>query len=359
MVGVNFNEKTYSIGFAFLESGKEENVTRALKVCQSMLKDQEEMPKVIVIGHNTVLMNSVANVFPTSYALLCRYPITKNVRSQVKSAIGAKQINVEDGKMVKEDVVVEKIMDACNHIVNSSTKELYADSVMHFRKMCEKYPDLLKYVESIILDQVNKKVVCAWTDQLVGNISRASLNYIFHKVKRADNVGSDSAKCGYCLSENDRLETTFSKDAPKKLKPTPSDTSTVRSPLYFEHVDNVFSNSTTPKSQKSVFKGDRISKPPPSPPQPNIQFIDEVPLFMHKYIEQTVNIERDDNRDYRAISALLSKEEDNHTLVHHQLIQELKTHKESYTRLYKKKENFDEIYESLVLCLSGPTLEEK
>lgn len=29
---------------------------------------------------------------------------------------------------------------------------------MHFRKMCEKYPDLLKYVESTILDQVKEKM---------------------------------------------------------------------------------------------------------------------------------------------------------------------------------------------------------
>lgn len=32
--------------------------------------------------------------------------------------------------------------------------------------------------------------------QLVRNISRAGLNYIFHEAKRADNVGSDSAKFG-------------------------------------------------------------------------------------------------------------------------------------------------------------------
>ena len=38
--------------------------------------------------------------------------------------------------------------------------------VMHFRKVCEKYPDLLKYVESTILDQVKEKIVCAWTDQV-------------------------------------------------------------------------------------------------------------------------------------------------------------------------------------------------
>lgn len=126
-----------------------------------MLKDQEEMTKVIVTKRDTVLMNSIANVFPTSYALLCRYHITKNVRSRVKLAVETKQIESENGKMVKAGVVVEKIMDARNHIVMSSTKEFYVDFVMHFRKVYETYPDLLQYVESTILDQAKEKIVCA------------------------------------------------------------------------------------------------------------------------------------------------------------------------------------------------------
>lgn len=79
----------------------------------------------------------------------------------VKHAVGTKQIKVEDGKMVKVGVIVEKIMDAWTIIVNSFTKELYANYVIHFRKVCEKYLDLLKYVESTILDQVKEKIVCA------------------------------------------------------------------------------------------------------------------------------------------------------------------------------------------------------
>lgn len=63
-------------------------------------------------------------------------------------------------------MIVKKIMDACNRIVNVSTKELYAISVMHFRKVCEKYPDLLKYAESTILD-------------LVMMVSRKTVNRIF------------------------------------------------------------------------------------------------------------------------------------------------------------------------------------
>ncbi|KAI5401561.1 hypothetical protein KIW84_066148 [Lathyrus oleraceus] len=161
MVGVTSTEKTYSIRFAFLQSEKYEIATWALEVCQTLLKNQGEMPKVIVIDCDIMLMNSTTKVFPTSSALLCRCHMTKNVRSQVKPAIGTKQIESEDGKMVKASVVVEKIMDSWNHIVNSSTKELYADSVMHFRKLCEKYLYLLKYVESTILDQVKEKIICA------------------------------------------------------------------------------------------------------------------------------------------------------------------------------------------------------
>lgn len=80
---------------------------------------------------------------------------------------------------------------------------------------------------------------------------------------------------------------------------------------------------------------------------------------MHKYIERIVNVKGDGNYGYRVVLALLGKGEDNHTLFCHQLIQELRTHKEPYTRLYGKKEHCDEVYESLVPCLSGPVPETK
>lgn len=53
-----------------------------------------------------------------------------------------------------------------NSIINSSTEELYANFVLYFRSVCAIYPDLLKYVEDIILDQVKEKIVCAWTNQV-------------------------------------------------------------------------------------------------------------------------------------------------------------------------------------------------
>lgn len=131
-----------------------------------MLKDQQEMLKGIVTDRDTALMNLVAKLFPSYYVLLCRYHIIENVRSRVKSIVWTKQINVEDGKFVKTGVIVEKLMDARNVIVSSSTKELYIDPIIHFRKVCEKYLDLLKFVESTIFDQVKEKIVCALTDQV-------------------------------------------------------------------------------------------------------------------------------------------------------------------------------------------------
>ncbi|XP_058755071.1 uncharacterized protein LOC131628225 [Vicia villosa] len=153
------------------------------------------------------------------------------------------------------------------------------------------------------------------------------------------------------------------KSALKKLKPTLNDNSTSRSPFYCEHVDKKFPDSPTPKSQKSQIssnKGACISKPPPTPIPLKIPFIEEMPVpskilfieemsvFMHPYIERIVDVVGDSNCGYRAVLALLGNGEDNHTLVCHQLIQDLKRHKETYMRLYGEEAKFEVVNEALV-----------
>lgn len=87
-----------------MKSKKEDDVTWTLGLFQTMLKDQKNMPQIIITNHNTTLMNSVAEVFPTSYALICRYHIIKNVISRLKPTIYIKQIKGKDEKMVKNGV---------------------------------------------------------------------------------------------------------------------------------------------------------------------------------------------------------------------------------------------------------------
>lgn len=72
-----------------------------------------------------------------------------------------------------------------------------------------------------------------------------------------------------------------------------------------------------------------------------------------------LNVKGDANCVYRVVSILLGKEEESHTFFRQQLIKELKVHKKSYIMLYEKNKYFDAIYESLILCVSGSTPEEK
>ena len=77
IIGVTYTNMTFLVGFTFLESGKKDNVIWPLEVCQTKLKYQENMRNVTIIDHDTTMINSVVNVFPTSYALLCRHHIIK------------------------------------------------------------------------------------------------------------------------------------------------------------------------------------------------------------------------------------------------------------------------------------------
>ncbi|XP_058787061.1 uncharacterized protein LOC131661483 [Vicia villosa] len=215
MVGVTSTKKTFAVGFDLLECENEENFRWAL---------------------------------------------------EVKPAVGTKQIATEGGKVVKPGVIVDQIMDAWACIASSSIKELFANAVLQFQKICEKYPDLLKYIESTVLDKVKEKFVCAWIDkvrhlgntttnkvesthwlcdskgdlckardtinhmilnqhneiqtslgqsitilehrfknnilysQLIGNVFRAGLNYIFYEAKQGETIGGNSAKCGCTIT---------------------------------------------------------------------------------------------------------------------------------------------------------------
>ncbi|XP_050890977.1 uncharacterized protein LOC127096454 [Lathyrus oleraceus] len=70
VIGVTSNENTLLVGFSFLESEEDVNITWALEICKTLLKEQENMLNIIIIDQDTALMNSVEKVFPTSYALI-------------------------------------------------------------------------------------------------------------------------------------------------------------------------------------------------------------------------------------------------------------------------------------------------
>ncbi|XP_050888875.1 uncharacterized protein LOC127094048 [Lathyrus oleraceus] len=320
MVGATSVEKTYSIEFAFLESEKEENVTYTLEVAK--VKEKIVCAWTDQVRH---IGNTTTNRVEFAHAKL------KNWLGNSLNYIfhEAKRADNVGSNRVKCGYTILKTYGLlCVRFIAKKTSFDRSITVLE-----HKFKDNNVYA------------------QLVGNISPAGLNYIFHEAKRADNVGSNTVKHGYTilktyglpyvrfiakkvklgnplriievcshwkrlrfddggvmkdgkskitilikweviqellLKVNDNMklhikeqlrkiaysETTDLKPPSqpvkikgvlKKVKPTSSDNSTVQSPSYFEHVDKFFSDSPTPKSQKSVFKGARINKPHLSP----------------------------------------------------------------------------------------------
>jgi len=118
IVGVTSTYLTYSVGFAFMTSEKEDNFTWALQMLLKLLGPNSDMPKVVVTDRDTSMMNVVSNVLPDSSAILCYFHVGKNVRSRIITDCKVKQnVVVVDGqkKIVDEEKhnkLVDTIFDA-------------------------------------------------------------------------------------------------------------------------------------------------------------------------------------------------------------------------------------------------------
>ncbi|GAU16259.1 hypothetical protein TSUD_298910 [Trifolium subterraneum] len=233
IVGFTSTERTYNVGFAWLTNEKEDNFIWALQQLRSLVRNEGSLSKVILTDRDTALMNVVAQVFPTSAALVCRVHVEKNVGSKIKALVKVRQ-----GEEVKEGIVWENLEKAFMHLLTSDTIDVYGDRLMEFRELCKKWPKLLRYIEETVLDTDKEKVVHAWgweaIHQMLGiqfneiqtqfgqsmsieehryrdvklysllafKVSRAALDYIYQEAKRVDNVGMDCKKCGCLMRVN-------------------------------------------------------------------------------------------------------------------------------------------------------------
>ncbi|KAL5194235.1 PKS-NRPS hybrid synthetase [Glycine soja] len=89
-VGVTPTRMTFSVGFAYLEGERVNNLVRALEQFRGLFLRNNCLPIVIVIDRDLALMNALKIVFPECTNLLCRFHIDKNVKAKCKSLIGQK-----------------------------------------------------------------------------------------------------------------------------------------------------------------------------------------------------------------------------------------------------------------------------
>jgi len=170
IVGVTSTYLTYSVGFAFMTSEKEDNFTWALPMLLKHLKPNSDMPKVVVTDRDTTMMNVVANFLPDSSAILCYFYVGKNVRAKIINDCKVKQkVVLVDGQKklvdeVKHSKIVDTMFDAWGKVVESPTQELYASNLMEFQDACKNYPKFLHYVQTTILKPFKDKIMRAWTN---------------------------------------------------------------------------------------------------------------------------------------------------------------------------------------------------
>ncbi|CAJ2651984.1 unnamed protein product, partial [Trifolium pratense] len=162
IVGCTSTNKTFGLGFAFLSNEKHDNFVWALQQVQMLLVDENSASKVIVTDRDAALMSVIPDVFPNATPLVCRFHIKKNVSARCSALC-----KIKHGEEEKQGEVVRNIMSHFYEVLNSPTEEAYAEAVLKFRTVCERWPRFYNYVKNTVLDTDEKKVVSAWTNRVM------------------------------------------------------------------------------------------------------------------------------------------------------------------------------------------------
>jgi hypothetical protein len=148
------------------------------------------------------------------------------------------------------------------------------------------------------------------------------------------------------------------KGAPKRVKSTPKTRSTGRIPSKWETIDaqNPNSQCSYGKSNVPKSKGSRLgtwsrsqASTPTSKPKPYLQipYISKIPNLMRPYVEDIVNVRGDGNCGFWVVARHMRFNEEDHVLVRHALINELKTHKSDYLPIYATESRYKLILDGL------------
>ncbi|KAH1222324.1 hypothetical protein GmHk_12G035514 [Glycine max] len=90
IVGVTPTRMTLSVGFAYLEGERLNNVVWALQRFRGLFIRVDAFLRVIVTDKDFSLMNAVKTVFPDATNLLCRFHIDKIVKAKYKTLVAQK-----------------------------------------------------------------------------------------------------------------------------------------------------------------------------------------------------------------------------------------------------------------------------
>ncbi|XP_017416390.1 uncharacterized protein LOC108327167 [Vigna angularis] len=145
---------TFSAAFAFLSTQRQSNFTWALEKLKGLFLTSEGGPKVIVTDQDLALMNVIANVFPESYQMLCRFHILKNVKAECKMLVHSTEVS-------------EVLMDAWENVMDCADESLFAEYVNDFQYASSSWPLFFEYVNQTWIILYITYFVKFWTNKVM------------------------------------------------------------------------------------------------------------------------------------------------------------------------------------------------
>ncbi|KAL5148735.1 putative protein FAR1-RELATED SEQUENCE 10 [Glycine soja] len=172
-VGVTPTVMTFSVGFAYLEAERVNNIVWALERFRGLFLRNDRLPLVIVTDRDLALMNAVKTVFPESTNLLCRFHIDKNVKAKCKSLIGEKN-------------AWDYVMDNWGTLVDCPSEHQFHESHQKFQVACSPWPMFIDYVNDTWIIPHKEKFITAWTNKVMhlGNTTTNRVELAHWALKR-------------------------------------------------------------------------------------------------------------------------------------------------------------------------------
>jgi len=146
------------------------------------------------------------------------------------------------------------------------------------------------------------------------------------------------------------------KGAPKRKRSTLKVSSTGRIPSKWEVIDSQNPDSQPSQLKKSLprRKDARLgtysrSQASSSASKPfwNISYISQISNIMRPFVQEIVNVKWDGNCGFRVIARHLGMDEEDHVLVRHSLIHELRNHKSDSMPIYDTEDRYNKIMNGL------------
>ncbi|KAH1249807.1 putative protein FAR1-RELATED SEQUENCE 10 [Glycine max] len=173
IVGVTPTRMTFSVGFAYLEDERVNNLVWALERFRGLLLRNDRLPVVIVTDRDLALMNAVKVVFPECKNLLCRFHIDKNVKAKCKSLVGQKN-------------AWDYVMDSWGNLVDCPSEQEFPEHLQRFQVACSPWPMFTDYVCETWIVPHKEKFILAWTNKVMhlGNTTTNRVESAHWSLKR-------------------------------------------------------------------------------------------------------------------------------------------------------------------------------